>query len=192
MPRRGQKPFVFVLWLLPAPPERDFFSGVIKRLARNRNAPIFAPHLTLGLCRMNPIRPPRIIPSPIRLRVVGISSSSIFTKTLFVRFDSNPGLEELRKTLGVNAGDYDPHLSLLYCRLPAGERSRLVRGIKLPFSSVGFDKISVVRCPSPTENRSEVESWEEWALNKLQFPAVQDHSPAQKNSPGHEKLALED
>jgi hypothetical protein len=150
MAPRREKPFVFALWLHPAPPARQFFSDLIKRLAREYHAAIFAPHLTLGIVKTEPTLPVVINSRPIRLRVAGLFSSSIFTKTLFVRFESNTALEQLRHSLDLDEIQPDPHLSLLYARLPASEKSRLAPALELPFGSVGFPAVSVARCPRPT------------------------------------------
>jgi len=96
---------------------------------------------------------------PIELRLRGVDCSEQFTKTLFVRFESSPELEELRQSLGVRARGFDPHLSLLYKKLPMQTKRQFAGSIRLPFSTVTFDTIQIVHCPSPTVTRSDVESW---------------------------------
>ena len=162
-----RKNFVTALWLLPAAPARDFFRATIDRLARDYDAPRFEPHLTLGLLETSSALPQLRSASAIRLRPIGILFSSVFTQTLFVRFEMAPALDALRQSLGIRVSGYDPHLSLLYRRLPAAVKERLAASIPLPFSTVVFDQISLVRCARPTESRADVEAWEHLESNKL-------------------------
>jgi hypothetical protein len=92
------------------------------------------------------------------LRVREIAFSAEFTKTLFVRFDSN---ESLRKLIVDLAGKpvRDPHLSLVYKSLPAATKREIATTINLPFRSVVFDAVKIARCVSPTKTRRDVESW---------------------------------
>ena len=151
---------IFALWLHPAPPAREFLRELIERLARDFDAPVFPPHLTLALRDTRPQLPPTIQAEPVRLRPAGIFFSPVFTKTLFIRFERTAALDALVQSLGGSTTQFDPHRSLLYCHLTPAERARLATSIALPFSTIRFDQISVVRCLNPTETRSEVEAWE--------------------------------
>ncbi len=78
-------------WLRPAAEERDFFVALIERLARDFDAPMFEPHVTLFAGRMDERRALEILhqlPSapPVPLEVESVAFSSEFTKTLFVQF----------------------------------------------------------------------------------------------------------
>ena len=155
-----------MLWLLPAEPARKFFRLVIARLAAEYDAPIFQPHLTLG--PGSPAMPERVFREPIRLHGCGVYFATQFTKTLFVRFAPTPELKELRKSLGMPARAFDPHLSLLYKNLPMEQKTRLAASITLPFPAVTFDTVQVVHCPSPTATRADVESWRVLASQRLE------------------------
>ena len=61
----------------------------------------------------------------------------------------------------------DPHLSLLYKKLPDSTKKQLASTIKLPFREVVFDSIKAVRCVSPTQTRADVESWRTIASKRL-------------------------
>src|SRR6266542_3735225 len=54
---------------------------------------------------------------------------------------------------------FEPHLSLLYKKMPAIARRELAYSIKVPFSEVIFDALKAVRCISPTQSRADVEAW---------------------------------
>ena len=151
---------VIVLWLIPAAAAREFFRQTIKRLARECAAPLFEPHLTLGVTADPPDLPRELAVSPIQLKPLGIFWSATFTKTLFVRMRATPQLEALRTSLGQEDHLPDPHLSLLYKETSAEEKARLATRLVLPFSSVTFDTVQAVRCQNPTTTQADVESWE--------------------------------
>src|SRR6185312_15697849 len=97
---------------------------------------------------------------PLRLRILGVAHSTKFTKTLYVRCTPNKSLKQLVTDLGGDPNELlDPHVSLLYKRLPASMRRELAASIKLPFREINFDQIKTVSCNSPTETHSDVRSW---------------------------------
>ena len=61
----------------------------------------------------------------------------------------------------------DPHLSLIYKKLPAAVKRELVTTIRLPFRSVTFNLIKAVECVSPTETARAVNSWRVIATKRL-------------------------
>lgn len=157
---------VVVLWLLPAEPVRSFLQALIARLAAACEAPVFEPHFTLGIGTSATLE--GVTESMIHLCWRGIAISPEFTKTLFVRLENTASLRALRTRLGLDvASAYDPHLSLLYCRLPERRQTQLARGIELPFTSIAFDTIAAIRCPIPTQSRADVESWRVVARRKI-------------------------
>lgn len=158
---------VVVLWLIPSAATRTFFRQTIERLARECEAPLFEPHLTLGVTAGPPDLPRELAVAPIQLKTLGIFWSATFTKTLFVRMLATPQVEALRTSLGQESYLRDPHLSLLYKETSAEEKARLATRLVLPFSSVTFDTVQAVRCPNPTTTRADVESWEPIASSQL-------------------------
>jgi hypothetical protein len=182
VPRKGKKT-VIVYWLIPATAERELFRDLIRILAKSFEAPQFFPHLTV--CRAEDRQPRknrgsrkrpesprevlrRVKGTPIRLRVRGVTFSPKFTKTLFLRFHSNAALEKLVVDLAGNAKSLrDPHLSLLYKKLPTWMKKELAAAIKLPLRQIVFDRLQAVRCPLPTKTRADVESWRTVATKRL-------------------------
>jgi hypothetical protein len=166
-----EKQTAIIYWLIPAPKYRELFIELIRILARQFDAPQFEPHLTL--CRANDEQAVaktlrQIKGEPFRLRVRQISYSSKFTKTLFVRFSSNASLDRLVLKLGGKSrSPRDPHISLLYKRLPAGIKRQVAATIRLPFREVLFDGVKAVHCPVPTETRVEVKRWRVVAIKRL-------------------------
>jgi hypothetical protein len=162
----GMKKRVLVYWILPASAEAEFFRSTIGTLAEEHRAPVFPPHLTL--CRPNDIKTAhkvleKLEHDPIRLRILELTHSPKFTKTVFVRFAASKRLDKLVGKVGGLGAPPDPHLSLLYKNVPAAMREQLCRRIELPFRYVCFDAIALIDCVSPTETARDVQSWREIA-----------------------------
>jgi 2'-5' RNA ligase len=148
-----------ILWLIPAKTERQVLGELISRLAREWDAPAFEPHLTLG--HGTPEQVAKIPSRPLHLRIVEIDQTAQFTKTLFVRLEESDELRALRRSFTCDPPDtYDPHISLLYRTLPGARRVELARSFDLPFSTIAFDAVALIRAPNPTLSRADVETWE--------------------------------
>ena len=161
---------IAVSWLIPAAAERELFCDIIRILAKQLEATRFEPHLTLcEVDRKAPAKHLRKVRSgPLRLRIRGVAHSTKFTKTLYVRCTPNKSLKQLVTDLGGDPNELlDPHVSLLYKRLPASMRRELAASIKLLFREINFDQIKTVSCNSPTETQADVRSWRVVATKKL-------------------------
>lgn len=152
-----------VVWLIPAEPERELFREIIRILASGFNAPRFEPHLTLGPAK-DACSPPALLRDlripPLKLRIRGIAFSAKFTKTLFIRFEPNRDLQRVAGLAGKDRKSLrDPHLSLIYKKLPAATKREMAWTIKLPFRYLMFDVLQIMNCASPTETSRDVENW---------------------------------
>jgi hypothetical protein len=175
MARPPKKKSAIAFWLVPAEPERELLRQLIRILAAQLGAPRFEPHLTI--CVVPGARNARellrwISAQPIRLRVRRVSYAHKFTKTLFVRFENNTALEKLNTLLQrvaklPRARLRDPHVSLLYKRMPLSAKKELASTIRPPFAEVSFDSVKAVRCNSPTTTARDVEAWRTVARKKL-------------------------
>ena len=108
----------------------------------------------------------------VQAKVLKVSQSGEFIKTLFVQFAMDGKLQQLNEMIrdaAQNSSDYQlkPHLSLLYKKMSILERRQLAHLIKLPFLEVTFDSIKAVRCTSPTRTRADVEAWRVMATKAL-------------------------
>jgi len=165
-----------VYWLLPAKPQRELFCELIRILRKEFRAPNFEPHLTLFSVAKDR-EPPKKSLQQIRLRKIrltarGIGFSSQYTKTLFVRFKPSAELRKLvadigRVTKSRPKAPKDPHVSLVYKKIPRGTKKSLAAVLRLPFRTVVFDTIAVVRCVSPSRTAADVKSWK--VLGKKPF-----------------------
>ena len=165
-----------VYWLLPAKPERELFCNIIRILRKEFRAPSFEPHLTLFLTGQQAISPQRVLQQiqsrPIRLRARSVLFSQKFTKTLFVRFRSDPALRKLvtqvaRAAKSRAKAPKDPHVSLLYKKMPRAAKKEMASVLRLPFRQVVFDTVVAVRLSLPVRTGADVEKWKIVARKSL-------------------------
>jgi hypothetical protein len=162
-------------WLCPAAAPNELFEKFIRILSEELEAPFFEPHLSICVTRQQAQTPPKCLPKidigPIRLAVRDVYYTDQFFKTLFVRFHRTPALDELSKSFRQTMNlppevIADPHISLLYKKLPAAMKRELAATIKLPFREVLFDSIKAVHVVLP-RGLKDVESWRVVARKKL-------------------------
>jgi hypothetical protein len=180
-PSKMPKKTIIVYWLIPARPERDLLREIIRILAKQCGAPRFEPHLTIRAVAAKGKSPQTILrkikTGPIRLRLHEVGYSATFTKTLFLRLAPSPALHGMSLDLARAAGARarvvrDPHISLLYQKLPARVKRDLAATLKLPFRHIRFDSIRAVRCAYPTRTDAEVKRWEVVATKALRVGAL--------------------
>jgi 2'-5' RNA ligase len=163
---------------MPAKPARKFFQGLIEKLARRYDAPVFEPHVTVHVGEDHADAAEKALSrgsrecQRINLEHLGIDHSDEFIKTLFVRFAPDKKLQRLNAIIRAAAQDpvryqLKPHLSLLYKNIPVAAPRALADSIRVPFSDVTFDGLRAVRCISPTQSRAEVEAWRVIATREL-------------------------
>lgn len=165
-------------WLMPAEPDRTHWSEIARSLAKQFDAPLFEPHLTLYSGRLHSSDRPREIiraaawaTSEIILHTTGIGHTEHFTKTLFIEFATNEALAKLSSELkrcSTLPGDYElkPHLSLIYTRLAPDVAQRLAKELPMP-ARVRFDTVKAMVSCGPTRTRADVEAWRIVASAKL-------------------------
>jgi len=169
---------VIAYWLIPAGPVRGFFQGLINDLVRQYEAPSFDPHVTVHVgsdhadAAESALGEAARVCKSINLKTLEIGHSSEFIKTLFMQFALNTELRQLNEIIRDAAQDssryeLNPHLSLLYKKIPDAVRCELAGSIKVPFPEVLFDALKAVRCISPTSSRRDVEAWRVVATTKL-------------------------
>ncbi len=149
---------------------------IVRILAKQCDGPRFEPHLTVLAIAARGTSPRAILRKikarPVRLRLGGTACAATFTKTLFVRLTPGPALSRITLDLANAAGARaktarDPHISLLYRKLPARAKRDLAAAIKLPFRHIRFDSIKAVQCALPTRTAAEVKRWKVLATKSL-------------------------
>lgn len=135
----------FSLWLMPEGEAFTRFGDLITRLAGQHATPGFPPHLTLlaGLAAPEPVvvaLAARLAQSASCLRLVtaDVVHSDAYFRAVVVRVKPVPELIDLRAralaALGLEGGPpFEPHLSLLYGQLDAGQRETIVREVGRDF-----------------------------------------------------------
>ena len=163
-----EKAHAIAYWLLPERAARELFSRKIRDLAGQFDAPLFEPHATVFIAPENSRVPLAVLRDlgqvNVELTIHSIRFSENFTKTLFVQFETISALQQLGDAIWKASGArnrylIDPHLSLLYAKLPLATKQRLADKIRLPFHEVCFTSICAMRCIRPTTTAIEVEQW---------------------------------
>ena len=157
-------------WLCPAEPARSGLAELIANLARQFDAPVFEPHITIYVTNAEHENPGAVLEKVLkgrelfRLTVTGLDYSEEFTKTLFVQFAPDPDLARLSEDLrraSVTRNDYElnPHVSLMYKEMDEETKRRLASSITLPFTEVTFDNVKAIISPAEIKSRQDVEAW---------------------------------
>ncbi len=172
--RAAQSNLMF--WLIPAGPERELFSALVRTLARGLKAPLFEPHLTLFIKKTSVTEARRVLreirSAPVRLAISKVDYSARFTKTLFVRFHRNSSLDGLVRKIQRGAGPRearvtDPHLSLCYKKISAPAKRELASIIHFPFKTVTFDMVKVVQSGPRVTTATDVRRWQSLGSRRL-------------------------
>lgn len=172
MPVEPQPSRSVAFWLLPAASFAEAFAEIIGALAREFDAPAFAPHVTLYAGRQtaddNPVAVAAQVvaaASRIELTAAATATADKLFKTLFVEFAPDARVERLGQTLRQGfkqPGDYvlQPHLSLLYKLLPETTRHALTKRFDFRGQRIAFDAIAVVHPGAGTDTWEAIERWE--------------------------------
>jgi 2'-5' RNA ligase len=143
----------FSIWLEPSQQDAKHLRKIIKHLAKKHDAPTFAPHVTLhsGIKRYrdaeNAVRNCTAF-SKLHLETKGIRYSDYLWKTLFAEIKKDDYVKQLNKCLKNSLErqvkyEFKPHLSLIYKKLDANTKRKLVRTMNVK-RHVVFDKITII------------------------------------------------
>lgn len=171
---------IFSIWLLPAKEDSNFLGEIIKNLSRKYSAPTFIPHLTIygGGLKLDLERAKKIVTKsvegikPFIIEINKINRSDNFWKTVFIEIKMNKYLEMIyqnlkRELIIYNDYELEPHLSLIYKKLPLVEKNKIIKSSKIK-SSFLIDKIAINYY---LENKHyEVENWKLIYIKSLDKP----------------------
>jgi len=152
-----------VFWLVPAAGYRKPLLRLIMDLAAAHDAPVFAPHVTLGSVRsgdrtaFDAMRAVLERTAPVTLESTGIETGSSFTRSLFLGFAPCDALSELMAAFPFPS-EHEPHLSLLYC--PPEQREAEVGDLTNPFPTIEFDQMWVVPMTGVVRTGGDVTGWQ--------------------------------
>ncbi len=130
----------YSLWLMPKGKAYKKFSQLIKKLAKENNALVFEPHITIlnvtMLDKEEVIRRATklvIGQKPFLLTLQNIDYQDNFFRTFFVKADISDELLSLRKKVddafGIEYTTYMPHLSILYGEFPSSTKDKIIKNI---------------------------------------------------------------
>lgn len=125
---------------MPTGQAYEKFSNLIKKLAEEYNAPVFAPHVTLIGEFMQPekdcIRLTKQLvlrQQPFTVNMGEIDYEDFYFRTLFVRAEKTETLLALhnrsKEIFKMDIPPYMPHLSLLYGTFPVETKEKIIREI---------------------------------------------------------------
>ena len=130
----------------------------------------FEPHVTLHSAPSDDAEARAIVARisrqfpPIHLIPNGLEHTEIYTKTLFMQFDESIVARQMSEiaTNGFSRpSNYqlNPHLSLLYKKLPRAKQQDLCRSLKVPTGAYRFDRIRILETEVPIEDAGPVRGW---------------------------------
>lgn len=153
-----------VFWLVPAAEFRKPLLKIITDLAVVHDAPLFAPHVTLGAApsddeaALSRMRERLIKTKPVELTSTGVQTGSEFTHSLYLDFAASRTLDELMAACPFPSGR-TPHLSLLYCS-PSQRDDRVCDAVEIPFEVIGFDEAWIVPMTGLVRAAEDVTRWQ--------------------------------
>ena len=167
---KGAANEILAYWLIPAEPAWSYFRSLIRDLATRFDAPEFEPHLTFYVTNAGNDNPTSVLEEvlvnlrPLRLSIAGIDYSDEFTKTLFVQFQPDETLAKLSEKLrsaSVAPCEYqlNPHLSLIYKKMPLETKMEIANSPCLPFIEVEFDSVKAIVSSAKIATSDDVNSW---------------------------------
>jgi 2'-5' RNA ligase len=145
-------------------------SAIIRRLAQDLDAVDFEPHVTLFCGRSSDeeanatARGIAAEFAPITLTPERLAYTDLFTKTLFVQFEDSAiarQMFEAARRSYAHPSDYvfNPHLSLLYKKLPEARQRALCDTLDLPKGVYQFDRVRMIETELPIEDDGPVRHW---------------------------------
>lgn len=128
------------LWLVPTGETFEKFDTLIQKLAKEYNAPVFEPHVTLLGEFMDPVenaveKTKHLVAEekPFTIKMNQIGCQDYFWRTLFVYATKTPQLQALhdkaKQIFNMELPVFMPHLSLLYGMFPKDIKDKIISEI---------------------------------------------------------------
>lgn len=164
-------PLLVAFWLLPAEPDERRLTALIRRLAAEHGAPVFGPHVSLDVARLDSDESADAILDRLarsHAPVDAVAGPTRHGPDLFrslyvpVRGDALGPLHEATRALcrhPDSAFQFQPHLSLMYKVVAEPVRAELVASESLTGQRIRFDRVAVVFPARRAEDFSDIEGW---------------------------------
>jgi Cyclic phosphodiesterase-like protein len=160
----------FTLWLVPQEPLQSKLREIIRRLSDEFDAVEFEPHVTLFSAPSNDAEARAIVSRisrqfpPVHLILNGLEHTEVYTKTLFIQFDESVVARQMSEIAGNGFSkpskyQLNPHLSLLYKKLPQAKQKELCRTLNVPQGVYLFDRIRILKTEVPIEDAGPIRGW---------------------------------
>ena len=129
------------LWLVPTGETLNKFSAIIRGLAKEHNAPVFQPHITLLGDLLYPQeecikRTEQVVSGqkPFIITLKEIDYQDFYFRTLFVKAEKTEPLQVLHNRAKElfnkqDIPEYMPHLSILYGIFPQSVKEKIIKEI---------------------------------------------------------------
>lgn len=187
-------------WLIPSSRDRAWIQPIIDHLAQTYGSVVFDPHITLVSCpasqvwqtlqatdvtvpatweqlqeQLQPLLASRLsaianTTASFEVTVQGMAIGESFAKTVFIRLQRSPSLQDLVQRLSYKLltstpaptpkststpgpippnplNTFDPHISLIYQRLDWTIKDAIAQSIVPPSMTIRLDEIRVVQAP---------------------------------------------
>lgn len=104
-----------------------------------------------------------LIPCDEHKKTLSIRAGEIFTKTLFISFETTKELacmsNSFKKHYTTQSFSLNPHLSLAYKNLSKQKRLIIADETKLMFDEVRFSGVRAVTTPTQTKTENDIKRW---------------------------------
>jgi 2'-5' RNA ligase len=172
----------FTLWLTPREPLSSALRSIISHMAKELNAIAFEPHVTVFCGPSTDAEASALVDqiakqfAPIELTADRLDYTDRYTKTLFVQFRESAVLRQIFEIAAGRArqqSNYslNPHLSLLYKKLPSATQRGLCETLDVPMGDFWFDGIRIIETELPIEDPGPVMRWRVVREAKLEGPS---------------------
>jgi 2'-5' RNA ligase len=161
----------FCFLLIPEKRLQQRLKTIIKKLAADWDARAFDPHVTVYCGPSNEGEASRIARqaaasfTSFELVPSGLKHSRLLAKTLFVQFAESSELCRMFSVIRAasskaSAYRLNPHLSLLYKKVPPADRAALCRTLAVPGGVYRFDALRVVAINVPFTDPDQIGQWQ--------------------------------
>ena len=171
----------FTLWLTPGEPLRSKLRSIISQVAKSLDAIEFEPHVTVFCSPSTDAEACALVDQiakqfgSIELVADRLDYTDHYTKTLFVQFKESTVLRQIFEiAVGCTQrqSNYclNPHLSLLYKKLPNASQRALCETLDVPMGNFWFDGIRIIETELPIEDAGPITRWRVVREAKLEGP----------------------
>ena len=147
---------MYAFWLILEKSDQRLIQGIINDFGKRFEAPSFLPHITVyGLVNTKLEYLSTIAEEissnfkPFKVKLLNLAYSDEIWKTLYINIKLDKNLNtiyhHLQKNLRmINDYKFEPHLSLIYKKIPLNEKKEIISNFELK-QSVKIDKICIFK-----------------------------------------------